>query len=67
MSDPTSALRDALTAPVVQHRAAIVKPVPLGALLCAIDDYDGTPEVRSALQLLALTDYCGIRVRCGGR
>src|ERR1700719_4425881 len=55
MSDPTSALRGALTAPVVQHRAAIVEPVPFGALLRAIDGYDGTPEARSALQLLALT------------
>ena len=53
--DPTSALRGALTAPVVQHRAAIVEPVPFGALLRAIDGYDGTLEVRSALQLLALT------------
>ena len=55
MTDPTSALRGALTAPVVRHRAAIVDPVPFGALLRAIDDYDGTPEVRFALQLLALT------------
>ncbi|MGH6811615.1 MAG: tyrosine-type recombinase/integrase [Methylocella sp.] len=55
VSDPTSALRGALTAPVVQHRAAIVEPVPFAALLRAIDGYDGTPEVRSALQLLALT------------
>ena len=55
VSDPTSALRGALTAPVVQHRAAIVEPVPFGALLRAIDGYDGTSEVRIALQLLALT------------
>ncbi|MCI0601352.1 MAG: site-specific integrase, partial [Beijerinckiaceae bacterium] len=55
MNDPTSALRGALTAPIVQHRAAIVEPVRFGALLRAIDDYDGTPEVRFALQLLALT------------
>ena len=55
MNDPTSALRGALTAPVVQHRAAIVEPVPFGALLRAIDGYDGTLVVRSALQLLALT------------
>jgi integrase len=55
VSDPTSALRGALTAPVVQHRAAIVEPVPFGALLRAIDGYDGTLVVRSALQLLALT------------
>ncbi|MGA7385563.1 MAG: integrase arm-type DNA-binding domain-containing protein [Methylocella sp.] len=55
MSDPTSALRGALTAPAVQHRAAIVEPIPFGALLRAIDGYDGTPEVRLALRLLALT------------
>jgi integrase len=55
MSDPTSALRGALTAPVVQHRAAIIDPAPFGALLRAIDGYDGTLVVRSALQLLALT------------
>jgi integrase len=54
-ADPTSALRGAMTAPIVQHRAAIVEPLPFGALLRAIDGYDGTPEVRSALQLLALT------------
>lgn len=53
MNDPTSALRGALTAPVVQHYAAIVEPVPFGALLRAIDSYDGTPEIRSALRLLA--------------
>jgi integrase len=55
MNDPTSALRGALTAPVVQHRAAIVEPVQFGALLRSIDGYDGTPEVRCALRLLALT------------
>ncbi len=55
LNDPTSALRGALTAPVVQHRAAIIEPVPFGALLRAIDGYDGTPEVRCALRLLALT------------
>jgi integrase len=54
-SDPTFALRGALTTPPTKHRAAIVEPVPLGALLRAIDSYDGTPEVIAALQLLALT------------
>jgi len=53
--DPTSALRGALTAPTVQHRAAIVEPARFGALLRAIDDYDGTPVARLALRLLALT------------
>jgi integrase len=54
-SDPTFALRGALTTPVVRHRAAIVQPKAFGALLRSIDDYDGMPEVRLALQLLALT------------
>jgi integrase len=54
-SDPTSALRGALTAPVVRHRAAIVEPKAFGALLRSIDGSDGMPEVRIALQLLALT------------
>ena len=54
-SDPTFALRGALTTPVVRHRAAIVEPKAFGALLRSIDDYDGMPEVRIALQLLALT------------
>jgi integrase len=38
-----------------RHNAAIIEPVPFGALLRAIDGYDGTLEVRSALRLLALT------------
>jgi integrase len=54
-SDPTGALRGALATPVVRHRAAIVEPVAFGALLRSIDGYDGMPEVRIALQLLALT------------
>jgi integrase len=54
-TDPTAALRGALTAPVVRHRAAIVEPKAFGALLRSIDGYDGMPEVRIALQLLALT------------
>ena len=54
-ADPTFALRGALTTPTTKHRAAIVEPVPFGALLRAIDSYEGTPEVVAALQLLALT------------
>jgi integrase len=53
--DPTAALRGALTSPVVRHRAAIVEPKAFGALLRTIDGYDGMPEVRIALQMLALT------------
>jgi integrase len=54
-SDPTSALHGALTAPVVTPRAAIVEPKAFGGLLRAIDGYEGAPEVRMALNLLALT------------
>ena len=54
-TDPTFALRGALTIPVTKNRAAIVEPVPFGALLRAIDCYEGSPEVVAALQLLALT------------
>jgi integrase len=54
-SDPTGALRGALIAPKVQHRAAIIEPKAFCALLRTIDGYDGQPETRTALQLLALT------------
>ena len=54
-SDPTFALRGALTTPVVKHRPAIVEPAPFGALLRSIDGYAGDPTTRVALQLLALT------------
>jgi integrase len=54
-ADPTGALKGALTAPIVQHRAAITKPKAFGGLLRAIETYDGAPETRAALQLLALT------------
>ncbi|PNG27138.1 tyrosine-type recombinase/integrase [Methylocella silvestris] len=53
--DPTFALRGALTAPKVTHRAALTNSKAFGGLLRAIDDYDGSPEVRAAMQLLALT------------
>jgi integrase len=54
-NDPTFALRGALIVPQTKHRAAIVEPIAFGALLRSIDDYEGTPEVRAALQLMALT------------
>ena len=54
-NDPTPALKGALTAPKVRHRSAIIDPKPFGGLLRAIDGYDGTPEVRTGLKLLALT------------
>lgn len=54
-NDPTIALKGALIAPKVRHRAAFVDAQPFGTLLRAIDGYQGQPETRIALQLLALT------------
>jgi integrase len=54
-NDPTSTLRGALVTPTVTPRAAIVAPRAFGGLLRAIEDYQGAPETRAALELLALT------------
>jgi integrase len=54
-NDPTTALRGALVTPTVTPRAAIVTPNAFGGLLRAIEDYQGAPETRAALELLALT------------
>jgi len=54
-NDPTIALHGALLRPNVQHRAAITDEIQLGRLMIAIDEYDGWPTIRAALQLLALT------------
>ncbi|WP_276199684.1 integrase arm-type DNA-binding domain-containing protein [Chelatococcus sp. XZ-Ab1] len=54
-SDPTFALRGALTAPQVKHRAALTDPNAFGGLLRAIAGYDGQPTTSAALQLLSLT------------
>lgn len=55
MNDPTFALRGALLRPNVQHRAAITDERELGVLMRSIDEYDGWPTLRAALQLVALT------------
>jgi integrase len=47
-------LRGALIAPKVTHRSAIVDPKGIGALLRAIDDYDGLPSTKAALKLAPL-------------
>jgi integrase len=52
--DPSADLRGALTAPKVVHRSAIVDPVGIGALLRAIDHYDGLPLTKAALKLAPL-------------
>ncbi|MGJ0396058.1 MAG: tyrosine-type recombinase/integrase [Methylocystis sp.] len=54
-SDPTGALKGAIAAPIVRHRAAIVEPKAFGALLRRIAAYEGAPETQVALEMLALT------------
>ena len=54
-TDPTYALRGAIAAPIVSHRAAITDEKLLGALMVAIDGYEGWPTLRSALLFLSLT------------
>jgi len=54
-NDPTFPLRRALLKPNVQHRPAITDEAKLGALMVAIDEYDGWPTIRAALLLTALT------------
>ena len=51
--DPSIELRGALTTPQVSHRATIVDPTGIGALLRAIDGFDGQPTTRAALRLAA--------------
>jgi integrase len=53
--DPTLATHGALLPPVVRNRAAIVDEQQFGGLVRAIDDYDGWPTVKAALQFTALT------------
>jgi len=50
-SDPTRDLRGALTAPTVTHYGAITDPKKVGALLRAIDDYEGSGITKLALQI----------------
>jgi integrase len=46
-------LRGALTAPRVNHRATIIDPKSIGALLRAIDGFEGQPTTCAALRLAA--------------
>ena len=51
-TNPADALRGALVAPKVKHRAAILEPKAVGALLRAIDGFEGQPATKYALQLI---------------
>lgn len=52
--DPSTDLRGAPTTPKVKHRSAIIEPAALGALLRAIEGYDGHPSTLAALRLAPL-------------
>jgi integrase len=52
--DPSADLKDALATPIKSHFAAITEPKEVGKLLIALDDYQGTPEVATALILAPL-------------
>ncbi|MFA7586612.1 MAG: DUF4102 domain-containing protein [Sphingomonadales bacterium] len=51
--DIATDLRGALITPRENHRPAITTPREAGALLRAIEDYDGSPLTRTALRLLS--------------
>lgn len=53
--DPTAPLKGALLAPETRHHPAVTDPEAFGALLRAIEGYEGHRTIRLALQLLALT------------
>lgn len=53
--DPSVDLRGALVTPTVKHRPAIIEPKAIGALMRAIDGFEGQPTTKAALQLAALT------------
>jgi len=50
-SDPTRDLKGALTAPTVTHYGAIIEAKKVGALLRAIDGYEGLGLTKLALQI----------------
>lgn len=54
-NDPTLALQGALLPPKAVGRAAITDEEQFGALLAAIDEYDGWPTLKAVLKFVALT------------
>lgn len=52
-NDPTFGLRGALTTPQITHRPAVTATAAFGELLRAMWGYDGQPETRACLQLMA--------------
>ena len=62
--DPSNDLRGALTTHQVTHRAAILDPAGIGALLRAIDGFDGQPTTRAALRLAPFVFVRPGELRC---
>jgi hypothetical protein len=62
--DPSVDLRGALITPKVKHRATITEPKAIGALLRAIDGFDGQPTTRAALRLAPLVFPVGPQCGC---
>lgn len=52
--DPSTDLKGALKTPKTSHFSAITEPKAVGKLLNMIDEYEGTPTVKAALQLAPL-------------
>ena len=52
--DPSADLKGALKSKTKKHHAAITEPVEVGKLLLAIEAFQGTPTVKTALQLSPL-------------
>ena len=53
-NDPTYGLKGALTTPKVTHRAALIEREAFAGLVRAVWSYQGAPDTRAALQLMAL-------------
>lgn len=53
-TDITMSLKGLVPAPKVKHMAAITEPKEVGALLRAIDGFNGSPSVKCALKLAPL-------------
>jgi len=70
--DPSADLRGALVTPTVTHRATIVEPGAVGALLRAIDGFEGQPVTRFPLDpdgtnLRPTAHHGALSVQGGGR
>lgn len=61
--DPTIPLKGALKPPVSKSFPAIVDEKKFGALAACIDEYDGWPTIRTAMQFIALVACRPIEVR----